>query len=1321
MLDFVNISVSSEKKGVTIVAPEFLVGRSRDLMTRGHSFYAVWDEENNIWSQDMYRVQEIVDEELAKVGAETREMHDDKVVVKYLKNSSNKKWSEFLKHCKDSPDNYKELDSKVMFANSNVKKTDYVSRKLSYNIDEDGDISAYEELMNVLYEPEERQKFEWAIGSVFTGESRNIQKFLVFYGSAGTGKSTVLNIIEKLFEYYCVSFDSKALSTNKDFALEQFRSNPLVAIQHDGNLSKIEDNTKLNSLISHEKMQINEKFKSTYEMELKTMLFMGSNSPVMITDAKSGIIRRLIDVTPTGKTVAVSKYDELISQINFEIGAIAYHCIKVFKELGANYYNGYRSTPMIGATNEFYNFVEDNYDFFIREEFVTLSEAWRRYKLYCEDALVNYPMRKMIFKNELKNYFEYFEEHNRHGSNIYYGFIRHKFDSIPVDILDKDADNWLNLTKTESILDDICGDCPAQYSTKDGIPSQQWSKVETKLKDIDTSKEHYVRLPEDYIVIDFDYKDEKGNKDPVTNMEEARKWPKTYAEFSKSGGGIHLHYIYSGDVSQLANRINDDVEIKKFTGKSALRRKLSTCNDIPIAMLNSGLPIKKGDNKRMIDFKGFETEKALRNHIIKCMKKEHHGATKPEVDFIYSSLEQAYESGISYDLTTLRPSVLSFAMSSTNHAQYCLELVNKMKFASKENNISESEENKQIIFYDVEVFPNLFLVNWKIPGEDKKCVRMIQPSSDDIEKLVKKYNLIGFNCRRYDNHIMYARMMGYTNKELYDLSRKIISGSKNSFFMEAYNMSYTDVYDFASAGNKKSLKKWEIELNIHHQELGLPWDQPVPEELWPKVAEYCDNDVISTEVVFNHLKSDWVARQILSTMSGLSLNASTNQHTTKIIFGNDRKPQSQFLYRDLSKPVKELPKDVEEFLCERQPYMMKWWRENTDSLLPYFPGYKFDAGKSTYKGKEVGEGGFVYAEPSMESEVGLDDVASMHPNSALNECLFGVEYTKRYADIVDSRLAIKHEDWDSLRNDILDGKLSQFVDQVVSGEITAKQLAGGVKTPINAVYGLTKASFEHPFRDQRNKDNIVAKRGALFMIDLMEAVQEKGWKVLHIKTDSIKIPNMTPEKVEFVNEFGLRYGYNFELEETYDRICLVNNAVYIAKYKEPHKDKKTGNDIWWTATGAEFQHPYIFKKLFSHEEIEFNDLKETKEVRVGSLYLDMNENLPEGEHDYHFVGRIGAFVPIKEGCGGGDLLQIDGDNVSFATGSKGHKWLEAEAVQLLDKQNDIDYEYYDNLVRKAYNHINEFGDADKFINNDKQYFGYLSFLNVDDEDSIPYF
>ena len=94
------------------------------------------------------------------------------------------------------------------------------------------------------------------------------------------------------------------------------------------------------------------------------------------------------------------------------------------------------------------------------------------------------------------------------------------------------------------------------------------------------------------------------------------------------------------------------------------------------------------------------------------------------------------------------------------------------------------------------------------------------------------------------------------------------------------------------------MKKWEIELGIHHKELGLPWNEPVPEDKWELVAEYCDNDVIATEAVFNHLKGDWTARQILADLAGMTVNDTSNSLTTRIIFGRERKPK--LVYTDLA-------------------------------------------------------------------------------------------------------------------------------------------------------------------------------------------------------------------------------------------------------------------------------------------------------------------------------------------------------------------------------------------------------------------------------------
>lgn len=351
------------------------------------------------------------------------------------------------------------------------------------------------------------------------------------------------------------------------------------------------------------------------------------------------------------------------------------------------------------------------------------------------------------------------------------------------------------------------------------------------------------------------------------------------------------------------------------------------------------------------------------------------------------------------------------------------------------------------------------------------------------------------------------------------------------------------------------------------------------------------------------------------------------------------------------------------------------------SVEPFFPGYTFDHGKSLYWGEEVGEGGYVYAEPGMYRAVALLDIASMHPSSIMAERLFGDIYTARFGDILAARLAIKHGEFEKAEK-MLDGKLAPYLKD----KDAAKNLAQALKIAINSVYGLTSAGFDNPFRDKRNIDNIVAKRGALFMVNLKHAVQDQGFTVAHIKTDSIKIPNATPEIVKFVMDYGKEYGYTFEHEATYDRMCLVNDAVYIARYE----------DGKWTATGTQFQVPYVFKKLFSREPIEFDDLCETKSVST-ALYLDMNEGLPEDAHNYKFVGRVGRFSPIKSGCGGGLLLRKTDKGYSAATGSKGYRWMESEEVKKLGKEKDVDRSYYDRLVDEAVETISQYGDFEQFI------------------------
>lgn len=1351
MLDFYTIVMEPSKKDGYIVYPNFQVmGHPKDLMIRGKDFYAVWNEDEGLWSTDEDDIIRFVDKDVLETTRELRKEHPQYTVTpKTMRSSSSGIIDRWHKYCqRQMRDSYKDLDNKIIFRNMETTRKDYASKKLPYDL-VDGECEAWDEIVGTLYNEEERQKIEWSIGAIISGDSKKIQKFIVFYGDGGTGKSTILNIIEKLFEGYWNRFDAKEITSNSsNFALESFKDNPLVSIQHDGDLSRIEDNTKLNSIVSHESMEVNEKFKSKYVMKFNTFLFMGTNKPVKITEAKSGIIRRLIDVRPTGKKIPRARYDELTEKVNFELGQIASHCLKVYKKLGKSYYDNYIPKDMIASTNEFYNFVEEYYDMLLKDNGIPAKKAYTLYKQYCIDVNAPYQLSYTKFRVEFANYFEEVKDRCQVGGveyyNYYFGFKWQKFpghEGPPVDEcledgpygIKQEADgSWIIFKdSTEypegSLFDSGYEGQPAQYAKEDGSPKTYWTRVDTKLMDIDTSKLHYVLMPENHIVIDFDLKNQEGEKDFNLNLAAASKFPKTYAELSKSGAGIHLHYIYDGDVSKLSHIYGDNIEIKTFSGKAALRRKLTKCNDLPIAHISSGLPLK-GVKNTVVNLDAVNLEKALETTIKKCLMKEVHADTTSNVDFIKKILDDAYATGKPYSIDPkLRQKVIIFANNSTHQSEKCIRTVGQMKWESENYAGSDTGEDPgedhiefyqaafsaldPIIFFDWEVFPNFCCVCWKVRGKDG-VVKMLNPTPSDLEPLIGK-KLVGFNNRNYDNHILYARWAkGYSNKQLFDLSTRIISEKDRSAkFREAYALSYTDVYDFSA--KKQGLKKWEIELGIHHKENQYPWDKDLAEEHWSEIADYCANDVMATEAVFEKRYEDFVAREVLADLAQIftgtgSVNDTTNQLTTKIILRGDKNANKQFVYPNLSE-------------------LFPGYEFNPTGIDPskYNEGTKIVKGKSLYCGEDPGEGGYVYANPGMYWNVVTFDVASMHPSSIIAENGFGV-YTENFKQLLDIRLYIKHKEYDKVK-EMFGGALAKYLTATDPEELKkqAKALSYALKIAINSVYGLTSASFDNALRDPRNKDNWVAKRGALMMITLKNEVLKRGFKVIHCKTDSIKVVNPSDEIAKFITDFGKKYGYTFEIEAKYDRICLVNDAVYIAKESDWEGNDEPGK---WTGTGAQFKeetNPYVFKSLFSHDKIEFNDMCETKSVET-ALYLDMNEGLPEGEHNYKFVGKVGQFTPIIPGAGGGELMREKDGKYSYATGAKDWRWLESGTVRDLHLEDKINRDYYRRLCDVAIETIGEFGDFDEFVNGPSKSFSIPpdDFMNIPEEanekEGIPF-
>lgn len=1234
-MDFIRVAYKENKDGTKEFYPSLQALESTDLVIRGGQFVAIWDEDTGLYSRRLSHVADIIDRSFMRMVGDRLRPGD---TVKRVRVYDNQIYSRLMGLMRSIGDMGPELDQRIVFANEEPIKSWAATFKMPYALST-APTPVWDEIIGSLYSEEERLKIEWAIGSIFSGASIDeVQKFYVFFGPPGSGKSTIMNIIEWLFEGHSAHFSAYDMGrADASFSLEPFKNNPLVAIDQDADLSRIEINKNLNSIVSHDHVLINAKGKNLYTIKPRATLFIGTNDPVKITNKKSGLFRRVVDIQPVGETIPEERYHKLMRQVKFELGGIAQHCMNVFEEKGSTFLSSYRSTDMMYRTNDIFNFVQDNR--LVLEKGLTLKQAHKMYLAWCTETETKNIYKQFQFRDLLRDYFYHFHDQHMIDGVRYRSYFEglrelEKFSwkgLVPVPTRD-----WLTLDQTTSIFDEVMAEMPAQYATEGGTPRKAWAGVTEKLQDIDTSKEHYVKVPVQHIVIDFDLKNELGEKDLATNLAAAATWPPTYAEVSRSGKGLHLHYDFDGDVQRLASADPDGkFEVKTLLEGASLRRKLSTANALDVATISSGLPLKE---EKVLSQKVMSTEKGLRDLIQRALNKDINSATKTNMDFIAKITDEAFTQGIPYDVTDMWDDILAFAMSSSNQRDKSLEIAMGLKLKSDVDVSEETTDDgeKPIAYYDLEVYPNLFAIGWiyeDVP--DEQCVIMLNPTPAECEELIEKLRRIGYNNRPYDAHMLYARSMGMDNQGIFELSQRlIVEKDRKAMYGAAYSLDYADVYDYAS--EKKTLKKWEIELGLPHKEMDLPWDQPVPDDRVQDVLDYLRNDVLATREVARARAADFRARQILAELSGLQIINTTRQHTEKIIFGDNRDPSADLVYTDLHE---------------------------------MFPDYKFDRfapgkDKSTYKGETVGEGGLVRSKPGMYERVAVLDVASMHPTSIIELNMFG-KYTERFKELMDARLFIKKGDLESAGK-MFDGRLAKYV----TNPDEAKMLSFALKIVINSVYGYTAASFPNAFRDPNNIDNIAAKRGALFMMDLREFIEGEGFEVVHIKTDSVKIPGATKDIIDKVTAFGEEYGYTFEHEVTYDKLCLVNDAVYVAS-----KDGK------WDAVGAQFQHPVVFKTLFSKEDFVESDYVETKQVAKGHMYL---QSIESGYKQ--FVGRFGAFVPVLEGR---VLLRIDGEKEHAVTGTKDHLW-ELDYVAFENKM-DIDMTYFQELVNDAMRTIEKFG------------------------------
>lgn len=1287
-MDFVKPIESEDKDGNITIYPLF-ERINKDAVSKGGKLNAYWN--GNEWVSVELADTQLLNDINKEVWQYRNKRYPNNPNAKALSvslvPSVSREYERFAKNYKGNSEIV--FNKRIFFKDDVPSREDYSTTKLSYT-PMPGPTPIFDKIMTKWYTEEDIEILLWFIGATLTNNIANVQKFIFIYGSGGSGKGSFLKIVEDIFEDYAQTIKLKKLAGTSQFANSEIKEIP-VLIDPETDLSRIDNKENFLALTAHEELWVEKKGKDPYPVTFSGLLITASNKPYDMGNTKSGLGRRVVAVYPTGEKFPTDEYYNLMSQVKFEIAYIAQRAIDTYSKYGIEYINSLdEDYRMRIETDDVYNFVRESVRHNILRETTTLGVAAEAYKVHLEANDWSTKGFKNRIKEELKAYYkEYYEEKRVDGNKLYNVYVGLKHDKIFPEEASNRRDKQRILSEEETLPDYSSdfnlfanSDDVGQLANEEGHPASKWAKVNSKVKDIDQSKLHWVQLPVNRIRIDFDKPTLKEN------LELSKDYPPTYGELSRSGKGIHLHYLFDGDITTLDTNKHDDIEVKVSTGNSAVRRKFTKSNGIEeIAHISSGLPLK--EKKVLSDSKEYiTTESSMRNEIRRALRKEHHGATKPEIDFIFKILNDAKDQGVEYDLRDMRQAVMNFALDSTHQSEAALKVYSKMPFSTimdlvdtPQADVSDGSEafqsitggyhrvpDKDLYFFDIEVFKNLLMVSFKRYGEDD-VTTWYNPSPEQIEWLLNK-PLVGFNNRKYDNHILYAALTGSNNMELYEASIRIIGKSKNAFYAPAYSLAYADILDFSNT--KMSLKKWEVTLGLPYDELNFDWNEPLPEADWARAAEYNRNDVEATEEVFKHLYEDYEARLMMAQLTDSPVSNSTNQLSAKFIFGNDKNPEQKLVYTDLS----------ETFPGYKYGYMEKTinHQDGTQTVKKTV--------HSEYKGEDPSEGGYVYSVPGVYKDVVEMDIKSMHPFSAIALKYFG-PYAKRFEELVYARAHVKHavnkdgslnrENIDAAKN-MLGGALAPYL----TDDANFSALAYALKIIINSVYGMSSAKFDNKFKHMLNDDNIIAKRGALFMIDLKEAILNKGWTVVHIKTDSIKIHPDTQEVRDFVTDFGSKYGYDFEIAGEYDKMALVNNAVLIAHYKD-------GGQKDWHAIGIDYAQPIVYKTLFTHDEIVDDDYILIKESKAGPIYL--------GDR---FIGRVGKFYASLSGQ---ELVWVKDDKRNALTGTKNFLWRVPED---LTSKFDIDMNYYDTMIVDAINKIQKVGDVTELIEVPDVYKGVIN-------------
>ena len=444
------------------------------------------------------------------------------------------------------------------------------------------------------------------------------------------------------------------------------------------------------------------------------------------------------------------------------------------------------------------------------------------------------------------------------------------------------------------------------------------------------------------------------------------------------------------------------------------------------------------------------------------------------------------------------------------------------------------------LFFDVECYPNYFLILFKLPSGKVKSFELDEYKKLDLDLIktfFEDYETIGFNSRFYDIPMIMHALRGANNQELKCLSDRIISKEEKAYdILKAMDLFCPWHYDHIDLFNlpigKNSLKMYGARLNTQFLQ-DLPYDPSLPltEEQKIAIKKYCSNDVDITIDLYNHLLKPLEIRRGINLQYDVEVRSKSDAQIAEALIKKQ-------MFTMLGSP--------EEYKFNyQQPKYINFRSEELNELLEKISLVDF-------KGKK---GDKIYSQdvPSSilvnntEYSIGVGGLHSVEKNRAIiaqdDEYLIDIDVVSYYPSIIlnneyspehfDQKAFIKY--YCSIYYDRLEAKRT--------GEVDKAQV---YKIILNGSFG--KFGDQHSLLYAPKLLIHTTITGQLSLLMLIESLEEHGFNVLSANTDGLTV-KLKRDKYSLFQKVKWNWEENtrFELEEVkYKAVYSESVNSYIA-------------------------------------------------------------------------------------------------------------------------------------------------------------------------------